>query len=908
MFRKLFTSAILVAMTGLQLSALAATPYLPGRLLVNFDHHPDIVGSDDAVILTDNPALNEALADCQVQDIKPLIPAWQENKQKNNPIDLSTLYICYFPSEIEVLDNVAVISQVPGVVFAEPDFLMPLARTPDDPSFASQWHLNRIQCENAWDAFEDNSEIIVAVVDTGTEWFHPDLTDNIWVNPGEDLDGDGVVYEYDVMPGEIDEYDQTDNDGNNYVDDFIGWDFIDNVMGCHENEDCDDQDNDMRDYDGHGTHCAGIASAVTDNGVGIASAAWNAKIMGLRAAYHTTDGGGAFPQSATANAIYYAVDNGAHIISMSFGGGGGNTIRNACTYAWNEGLVTIKAGGNEDTSTPPDETTYAEGIINVAATNSNDNKASFSNYGTWINVSAPGDNILSTIPNGGYTNYGGTSMACPLTASVAAFIWAVNPDFTNEEVRHHLLHTVDYIDDINPEYAGQLGTGRINAYKAVYGILTAVLTMGDIHLHDDVDGGNGDLRLMPGESAGVWTELTNSWINPASNASITLATDDPDITIPEPVYIFGDIEDGGSADNEGVPILFTVSPDAEPHYSMLTLSYRADYSDSAAYEIPIMIGAGDLLIYDFDGFSGTNDLTQYFQAAAQEVQKNADWYDVDTGDFPELNGIELELSDYEAVLFYTGENEAAVPTDVLDNLESYLTTGGNVLFTGQHLFQAIDDAGFAETYLGCEESGSETSNRILNGTDGSVWEGEMLLLQGTSGAGNQQVPFPLFNPTSATPILESGAGTGDWVCFNKAEDDWKSMFMAFSLEAAGGGGTTLSIAEALGIIFYDYFDLLQSVELPDGNDTLPQELTLKSYPNPFNPSTTLQFTLPVQANVEIAVYDMTGRQVDQLVTTAFNAGVHTINWNAADRASGIYFGVLQTNHGDRIVTKLMLVK
>jgi subtilisin family serine protease len=908
MFRKLLTSAILIALAGLQLTALATDTYLPGRLIVNFDNHPAILSNDDAVVLTDNPVLNDALADCWVNDIQPLIPAWREEKQGDNPIDLSTLYILYFPSEIEVLDNAARISQVPGVVFAEPDYLIPLARTPDDPSLASQWHLNRMQCENAWDAFEDNSEIIVAVIDTGTEWFHPDLTDNIWVNPGEDLDGDGLVYQYDNMPGELDEYDQTDNDGNNYVDDFIGWDFIDNAMGCHENEDCDDQDNDTRDYDGHGTHCAGSASAVTDNGVGIASAAWNAKIMGLRSAYHTADGNGVFPQSATVNAIYYAVDNGAHIISMSFGGGGGSSIRTACTYAWNAGLVTIKASGNENTSTPPDQTSYAEGIINVAATNSSDHKAMFSNYGSWVNVSAPGDNILSTIPNGGYSSYSGTSMACPQTASVAAFIWAQNPDYTNEDVRHHLLYTVDYIDDINPEYAGQLGTGRVNAYKAAYGIFTAVLTMGDIHLDDDVPGGNGDLRLMPGETAGVWTELSNNWINPASNASITLASDDPDITIPEPTYIFGEIENDTAADNEEDPILFTVSPDAEPHYSMLTFSYRADYSDSASYEIPIMIGAGDLLIYDFDGIAGTDDLTQYFQAGAQEVQKNADWYDIDSGDFPEYNGFELELSDYEAVILYTGENEATMPIDVLDNLDAYLASGGNVLFTGQHLFQAIDDAGFVETYLGCEESGGETSNRILNGADGSVWEGEMLLLQGTSGAGNQQVPFPLFDATSATAVLESGAGTGNWVCFNKAEDDWKTMFMAFSLEAAGGGGTTLNIAEALEVVLYEYFDLLEGVELPVDNNTLPQELTLKSYPNPFNPSTTLQFSLPLSANVDIAIYDMAGRQVDQLVATAFGAGVHAVNWNAADRASGIYFGVLQTSQGDRIVRKMMLVK
>jgi subtilisin family serine protease len=909
MFKKLLLPVILTVLAGIQISASAADLYVPGRLLVSLNEHPRIIDSSEDVIQTDNPAFNDVLADCWISDIQPLIPTVHLSQNRTSEA-LSRIYIFHFPEDIDVEYNAALIGQLPQVDFVEPDYLLPVTLTPNDPFFASQWHLNRLQCEAGWDAFEDNSGVIIAVIDSGMEWFHPDLTDNIWVNPGEDLDGDGVVYEFDTMPGEVSEYDTIDNDGNNYVDDFVGWDFVINAGGgCHGDEDCYGQDNDPRDFSGHGTHCAGISSAVTDNSVGISSVAWNAKIMCLRAGYEASDGNGYVITSAAANGVYYAVANGAHIITMSFGGGTGNTMRTAGTYAWNSGLLCFHASGNDDTQTY-DSSDLADGMVSVAATNSSDHKASFSNYGTWVDVSAPGENIRSTYPvaRGSYANLQGTSMACPLAASVAGYIWAVNPGFTNEEVRHQLLYTVDYIDDINPGYEGMLGTGRVNAYKAAYGIFTAVLTMGDINLSDDVDGGNGDLRLMPGESAGVWTELTNSWINPAFNSSVTLATDDPDIDIPEPTYFFGEIDANSSDDNAADPIIFTISPDAEPHYSMLTFSYRSDFSDSASYEIPIMIGEGEVLIYDFDGISGGNDLAEYFQAGAYNAQKNADWYDIDSGDFPEYNGFELTIDDYSAVIFYTGENETTVETAVLESLEAYLIAGGNVVFTGQHLFAAIDDAEFAETYLGCEDAAGETSNRILTGTDGSIWEGEMLLLQGTSGAGNQQVPFPTFSPTSATAVLESGVGSGNWVGFNKAADDWKSVFLAFSFEAAGGGGTTLDLGEAMSIIFYDYFFLPEDVDLPDGNNTLPRELTLNSYPNPFNPSTTLQFSLPLAADVEIVVYDMTGRQIDHLVANAYGAGVHTVNWNAADNASGIYFGVLQTSSGDQIATKMILIK
>lgn len=907
MFRKLLLYAVLITLAGIPQSTLASDLFVPGRLLVSLSYQPHIIANDNAVVLTDNPGLNDALADCWVSDIQPLIPALQSERTTDQGNALSRIYIFSFPEEIDVEYNASRLSQLPEVEFVEPDYLLPMTYTPDDPYFPNQWHLTRLQCEEAWDIFEDNSAIVIGLIDSGMEWFHPDLTDNIWVNPGEDLDGDGVVYEFDTMPGEIGEYDQTDNDGNNYVDDFVGWDFVVNAGGgCDDNEDCYTQDNDPRDYSGHGTHCAGLISAVTDNGTGISSVAWDAKIMCLRAGYEASDGNGYVITSAAANGIYYAVDNGAHIISMSFGGGSGNTLRTASTYAWSAGLLCFHAAGNDD-SQNYDQSDLADGMVSVAATNSADNKASFSNYGTWIDVSSPGQNIKSTYPafRGSYANLDGTSMACPLAASVAAYIWARNPEFTNSEVRHQLLYTVDYIDNTNPDYAGLLGTGRVNAYKAAYGIYTAVLSMGDIHLDDDVTGGNGDLRLEPGETAGVWTELTNSWINPAFNASITLATDDPDISIPEPVYSFGEISDNDSENNQSNPILFSISAAAEPHYSMLTLSYRSDYSDSASYEIPIMIGAGELLIYDFDGISGTNDLAQYFQTGAYDAQMNADWFDIESGDFPELNGIELSLANYEAVIFYTGENETEVPSTVIDDLDNYLTAGGKVLFTGQHLFQAINDPDFVESYLGCEENGGETSNRLLYEVDGAD---PLLLLQGTSGAGNQQIPYPLFDPTSGTPFLSAGPGTEDWICFRKEAGDWKTMFMAFSLEAAGGGGTTLSIGEVLEIILYEYFGLLDSVHPPDADNTVPRELSLHCYPNPFNPTTTIEFELPLAAEVEITVYDMAGRQVDQLVRSAYGAGVHAVYWDAADLASGIYFGVLQTSQGDRLATKMMLVK
>ena len=253
------------------------------------------------------------------------------------------------------------------------------ATIPNDEYFGEQWGLTKIRAPEAWDFTTGNSDIIIAVIDTGVDYSHPDLAKNIWVNRAE-LEGTAGV----------------DDDNNNYVDDIYGWDFADN----------DSNPMDM-DIHGHGTHVAGIIAAEGNNAMGIAGVCWNAKIMALKV---QADNGVDMEDLDIIEAIHYAIDNGAQIVNCSFGGEGPlvESERDAFVDLQNNHILAICAAGNDGTNndnTPEYPASYELGnIIAVAASDQSDNLASFSNYGEKsVDVMAPGVGIKSTIPAGTYS-------------------------------------------------------------------------------------------------------------------------------------------------------------------------------------------------------------------------------------------------------------------------------------------------------------------------------------------------------------------------------------------------------------------------------------------------------------------------------------------------------------------------
>ena len=346
-----------------------------------------------------------------------------------------------------------------NVEYAEPDYIRKLFLTPNDTDYSQLWGLHNtgqsggtadadIDMPEAWDIETGDSAVVIAVTDSGVDWDHPDLAANIWTNSGE-IVGNGV-----------------DDDGNGYIDDVRGWDFVNVGSGSvYPGEDPGPADNDPMDFYGHGTHVSGIASAIGDNNEGIAGVSWNSKIMALRVAYKHVSGVGALSTSSLIEAISYAADNGADIINFSLGGTTySSSEKDAIDFAYSQGVVMVAAAGNEDTSDKNYPAAY-DNVLSVAATDHNDARASFSNYGSWIDVSAPGEDIYSTMFDDSYGLKTGTSMSSPYVAGLAALIRSKYPAFPNDEVMRRIEASADDVDAAG--WDQYTGSGRINAYQAL---------------------------------------------------------------------------------------------------------------------------------------------------------------------------------------------------------------------------------------------------------------------------------------------------------------------------------------------------------------------------------------------------------------------------------------------------------
>ncbi|HNT34282.1 MAG TPA: S8 family peptidase, partial [bacterium] len=346
---------------------------------------------------------------------------------------------------------------------AEPDWMYYKALVPNDRFYRQQYHLPRIRCEQAWNIGTGDPSVIIGIVDSGTYTEHEDLKDRLWVNLGE-IPNNGV-----------------DDDGNGYIDDINGWDFINDNNDVNPDPDGeDDNDDDIPDDNvEHGTHVAGIAAAMTNNNIGVAGVSWQSQIM--TAQVFPDDG--ATSTSYVLQGIIYVADNGANIVNLSLGGPYSSAFNRIFQDLHSRNIVIVCAAGNEYANldiTPVspvcnDGKPDANWVIGVAATNSQDVKVGFSNYSAkFVDVAAPGLSILSTLPlfyqYGFYDEYGsmsGTSMASPVVAGAAAVILGASPGISNSEMLGRISYFADNIDSLNPTFAGQLGGGRLNLFSVL---------------------------------------------------------------------------------------------------------------------------------------------------------------------------------------------------------------------------------------------------------------------------------------------------------------------------------------------------------------------------------------------------------------------------------------------------------
>jgi len=414
------------------------------------------------------------------------------NSRVRKVLPVSGLVIIDLPSGSDLMAAARQFQSRPEVEFAVPDTLVYPALVPNDPGYSEQWHLPKIYAPQAWDVTTGTDTVTIAVVDSGCDMDHPDLVSKIWINPGE-------------IPGN-----EVDDDGNGYVDDVHGYDIY------HDDSDPTPQPTGGMDENvSHGTLVAGTAAAVGNEGWGAAGMDWHAQIMVLQV----------FPASGfgsvagVVEAIDYATANGADIINLSIGGGYSSGFSPPINAAYEAGKLVICAAGNDGvklTNSNWRSPVCNDGpnpltdnyVLGVAATDSQDRKASFSNWdgstANFVDVAAPGVNIYGPafyypsdpqFDEYWYTN-NGTSFSTPIVSGLAALIIAHNPGLRGDPaaVYQIIRDTTDNIDAQNPGYVGMLGTGRVNAARAV-GVLLPPAAVTNLQASDTTGDQGGSITL-----------------------------------------------------------------------------------------------------------------------------------------------------------------------------------------------------------------------------------------------------------------------------------------------------------------------------------------------------------------------------------------------------------------------------
>ncbi len=875
-----------------------------------------------------------------------------------------------FPEDLDMAYIARKLSAHRGIEYAEPVYYQQLDVVyPNDPFFhpdsvdvgeeVEQDYLNFIRAPEAWVKATGDSEVVIAIIDSGTDWRHPDLLANVWTNPGEaEHPNDGE-----------------DNDGNGYEDDIHGWDFY---GGRDVNRKIYGDNDPSGVGQPHGTHTAGIAAAVTDNGIGVASLSYNVTYMPVKVGSDSGDN-----LRYGYEGILYAAQNGADIINCSWGSlYYSRTAEEIVETALSMGVIIIASAGNENTDSDYYPIGYS-GVFGVGAVDKYGEKAIYSNYGSYVDVSAPGNEIYSTVFKGQYDNINGTSMAAPIVSALAALLKSAHPDWDNDRILAQIAGTSVAISDDE----GYLrGTGYIDAAAAMGDPVIFV----EVEDYSFSDGNDGLFNI--GETIQASFKITNCGED-ISNLGFNIYSTTGYSTPSTDSRTIGALKHGDTVVisditfhiNDGIPddakeyIRLDFTAGEAVNFQVMDFDVNPSYVTLSANTISVSIdGKGHIGYVDYpDNSKGipfvvtdyTTDNESVFNVpllfegglmsgtARDRVANNVRGENqmVADRDFRTTENIQIETapdgSQQKGSIVFNDIDAGESSNHVVVNLNTYsFKEPGN----DQYVI-------FAYTF---KNTGSETLEHFIPGLfldfdvpDGEAYDDYMFYLPdddilvitedseaadnsifiGATVVGGIGSPWIIENarpdpetdhPDSVLFGIYGGFSESEkWQALSGGKSNAKSAAVGdVSMVTASEGFDLLPDGEKQVIFVIGYGLTLDGMKSQIGNALLkaadisvrvdesaepdnPAAFSLKPvYPNPFNGRTTVSYYLPADTELRITIFDILGRKIETVLDSYKSSGEHTFVLNGDRLSSGIYILSIEAGPGMQAFRRFTVLK
>jgi len=879
----------------------------------------------------DNIAINTALSSLNATVSKMFTDAVKPVQELSSTgekyADLSLIYIVKYKSSKNIEEAVNEIYNSGEVEYVQPKYVYKVLFNPNDPSIGSQYFLNKIQANAGWDIQQGDTNVVIGIVDTGTDWDHPDLIGNIKYNYADPING-------------------IDDDIDGFIDNYRGWDTGDDdndpMVGPSGNQT-------------HGSHVSGCADASTNNAIGVASPGFKCKFLPVKTSQNSD------PNAYLVTGfegIKYAADHGCNVINCSWGGGGGGQFeQDVINYATiNKNALVVCAAGNNNSSA----TFYPAGykyVLSVAATTSSDTKSSFSNYGNTIDVCAPGSNIYSSVYNNSYASWDGTSMASPIVAGTCAIVKSQFPTYNAMQVGEKVRVTSDNIDALNPSYTGKLGRGRINMLRA----LTVSSPAVRLNSHIVTDGNNN--VPQPNDTLNILGTFIN-YLDATTNVTAVITTTSSAVTMLNGTSTLGIMTTLESKTNNDDPFRVKVNATAAANS---IVDFKIIYTDGSYSDFEYFSVVVNPSYFNMDINKITTTINSRGNFGFNDYSNNTQGVGFKYNNATNLlfeGGLVCAISNSQVSDVVRGSNQMVQNADFTNIIPFQITQPG--IISNQDGNAKFNDNGAGATKIGIEVSLSSYSfittvdedyiimkYRIKNtntsavnnfyaglfadwdiGVQGDLnkadWDATNQLgyIWRTDNNPGTYVGISLLssnNPSYWAIDNDNTIPQNPWGIYDGYTDQEKYQSLSSGIGRTQAGGTVgRDVANVIGSGPYSIpsngeifvtFALIAGDNLNDlkanaiaaktkynsvlsivnFNSEIPDNYSLsQNYPNPFNPTTNIKFAIPTSGFTSLKVYDVSGKEVSNLLNENIQQGTYEVQFDATNLTSGVYFYKLVT--------------